>query len=191
MKTIRIFILGLLMVMLSLPNTSFAVFWNDGSVIHEYQIFQSSGISWDNAASWINANLGSNWHLATITSPAEQSFIDINVFGNLSREYWIGGYQNPIDPPPSANWHWVTGEPWVYTNWTPGEPNDYYGPGSESYLGANWNGSYWNDEGALGNIAGFVAERNPVQVPEPASILLMSLGLIGLARYGRKKFFKK
>ena len=35
------------------------------------------------------------------------------------------------------------------------------------------------------------AEGNPTGVPEPATLLLLGAGLIGLAGYGRKKFLKK
>lgn len=188
MKVNRILVLGLLMAMLSMPNPSFAVSWTDGSVIHEYEIFQNSGIPWDGAASWINTTLGEDWYLATITDAAEQLFVETNILAGLGGEYWIGGYQNETDSPPKDNWHWVTGEPWIYTNWAFGEANDFYGKGSESYLGANWNGFYWNDEANLGNIAGFVAEKTS-SVPEPSTMFALGSGLLGLWGFRRK--FKK
>ena len=40
---------------------------------------------------------------------------------------WIGGRQAPSGPGPNDNWGWVTGEPWVYTDWLPLEPNDWSG----------------------------------------------------------------
>jgi hypothetical protein len=121
------------------------------------------------------------WDLATITSLAEQSWLDSNLFGSLEGEYWIGGSQNPLgETVPTAGWEWVTSEAWSYTNWAAGEPNDAYGPGSEQHLGANFGGLYWNDEGNLGNIAGYVAEKAEV-IPEPGTMLLLSTGLIALA----------
>ena len=59
--------------------------------------------------------LGVSGHLLTITSQEEQDFI-INVFGEPLREKWTGGFEI------QGVWQWVTGEPFGYTNWAPGEP---------------------------------------------------------------------
>jgi hypothetical protein len=73
-------------------------------------------------------------YLATITSQAEHDFL-LSVMASLGNpQCWLGGYQDPTNSPPAENWHWVSGELWDYTNWGPNEPNDYWGPGSESYL---------------------------------------------------------
>lgn len=170
----------------ALPGMSQAATWVDGDgLIHNYVLVDSYAITWNDAQAGAQA-IGMGWDLATITSAAEQAFIDANVFGNLSGEYWIGGYQNPLtEPTATAGWSWVTGEAWNYTNWSAGEPNDNTGPASEQYLGANWNGWYWNDEGALGNIAGYVAET---VIPEPSTIILFGAGLVGLL--GIKKYRK-
>ena len=75
----------------------------------------------------------------------------------------------PNAPPgqrnPRRGWTWVNGEgafPGTvsrapFANWYAGQPDDFYGPGSEQYLAI---GLYpgWNDEGKVTNIAGYVVE---------------------------------
>jgi hypothetical protein len=68
--------------------------------------------------------MGMPGHLATITSQEEQDFI-ATLLGTAN--CWLAGYQDPTSGAPADNWHWQTAETWSYTNWQPGEPNDYYG----------------------------------------------------------------
>jgi hypothetical protein len=160
--------------------------WTSGTVTHEYRLYADPEITWNDASAWVSSKLD-GFYLATITDAAEQSFINGSVFASRVGEYWLGGHQNPIDTlEPTANWTWVTGEPWSYTNWACCEPNDNYGPGSEQYLGGNWtDAKMWNDEGNLSVIVGFLAERT---IPEPATMLLFGIGLAALAvgSVGRK-----
>ena len=177
-------------VLFSLPRAAAAVpvEWTDGAgVAHEYEMFNLwnglNGQSWDFSRAYIWDTLGSDWDLATITSPEEQAFVAVAVVGNLMEEYWIGGYQDPGATAPDEGWMWVTGEPWEYTNWlqneTQHEPND--SGGDEHFLGlANWDGTHqWNDEHLVNNVYGFIAERTipATAVPEPATGFLLLLGL--------------
>jgi concanavalin A-like lectin/glucanase superfamily protein/PKD domain-containing protein len=144
--------------------------WSQNGVTHEYKIYQYPGADWDSASNWVTSVLGSSWHLATITSVAEQSFFNTTILPSAGGEMWIGGVQDPITTTdPAANWTWVTGEPWSFTNWSPGEPNDARCCGSrpEQHLGI-LEGGGWNDEGYLSNIYGFVAETTTHACVEPA-----------------------
>ncbi|MGQ9487370.1 MAG: PEP-CTERM sorting domain-containing protein [Armatimonadota bacterium] len=105
------------------------------------------------------------------------------ITGLLTLPAWLGGYQPPGELNPNANWQWVTGEPWTYTNWYPGQPNDYLGPGSEQYLVIYTNGS-WHDY-PEGTRPSFVVELNPV--PDPASIAGLGVGVAGLFLRRRKR----
>ena len=169
--------------------------WDEvGGNWHEYYVITLPGASWDNATVDMNILLGSGFHLATITSNEEQAFIESLLDDNgISGEYWLGGVQDPIDTLiADENWTWVTGEEFTtYQHWWGTEPNDNYGPGSEQHL-AMWSADewYWNDQSALGNITGYIAESYE-SIPEPATMLLIGSGLIGLAGLGRKKLFKR
>ena len=48
----------------------------------------------------------------------EEEFIK-SIVGNKAF-YWLGGYKDDND-----NWRWVTDESWEYTDWSPGQPDNY------------------------------------------------------------------
>jgi hypothetical protein len=146
---------------------------------HVYQIYTAAGIDWCAANDQANAMVlhvngqDIHGHLATLTSKPEDDFVEA-LRGNVG-ELWVGGYQTPIvcpwsvvsppTMPAGSGWTWVNGEgafagdnhSLTYANWHTGEPNDNNNT-EERYLGIGLQGSDWNDEAALGNIAGFVVE---------------------------------
>ena len=83
-------------------------------------------------------------HMATVHSTAEQMLLS-------STGGWIGGYDGnpgvttlPTIPDcanPTCSWAWVTGEPWIFSNWAAGEPNNA-GTGENGLAGGR---SPWND----------------------------------------------
>lgn len=141
-------------------------------------------LTWDQA-SLLAADMGG--HLVTITSAAENDFVSNLVAtygsGDLQR-YWLGGYQvSQGEVEPLGTWAWVTGEAWEYANWAPGEPNNGVG-GSQQYL------HYWPDVGLWDDMENravmdsFVIEY---EVPEPTSLALLGLGLLGAGVIRRKR----
>jgi hypothetical protein len=118
-------------------------------------------LSWEEANAVASRLMfkGKRGHLATITTPAENAFL-IDTFPH-PREigFWLGGYQDPNAPDykePKGGWRWVTGEPWVYENWAPGQPDD--GAGKPSFLHYFEDGS-WDDAIFVSEIKfGFIVE---------------------------------
>lgn len=101
--------------------------------------------------SWTEANdlcIAKGGHLVTITSPEEQNKI-VSMAEKAGLKYiWIGGYTSVRNN--TAYGHWVTGEPFDYTAWYPGEPSrsDSMDNEPEFYI-MLWNveGQWsWNDQ---------------------------------------------
>ncbi len=128
-------------------------------------------------------------HLATLTSLAEMQFIqrsftthDISPSG-----IFLGGYQDLAAPDysePGSGWRWVTGEPWSFTAWGGGEPNDAFGRGSENHVEVQPLSQYrWNDEDQERR---FFVEY-PVAVPEPSTVLMLGVGTFGAIAMMRRR----
>jgi hypothetical protein len=95
---------------------------------HSY--YRSTGsMTWTDARQAC-ANMGG--YLVTVTTPAENNFIF-----NLWPNGWIGLTDEVVE----GQWRWVTGEPFSWSNWNSGEPNN---AGNEDYIQFVSNGK-WND----------------------------------------------
>jgi hypothetical protein len=85
-------------------------------------------------------------HLATITDAQEQDFY-ANELGGCRG--WLGGMQAEGASQPDEDWEWITGEPFIFTAWTGGEPNDAGCEGEggcENCLEGGFDAALWNDE---------------------------------------------
>lgn len=126
------------------------------------------------AAAEARSYLGLQGHLVTLTSQAENDWVWYSLPG-VELEDWLGGYQPAGSGEPADDWRWVTGEPWGFSNWYSGQPND--DPAPEDCMTFAWvNGGKWNDVGDSGPRFdnGYIVEY---EVPEPASVLLLAAGM--------------
>lgn len=127
---------------------------------HVYAII-SGNLNWDEARIACE-KLGG--YLAVITDAAENTFI-LGMFGSGVNP-WIGAYADD-----SRQWHWITSEPFEFSSWNYGEPNNE--KGQETYLGF-YNGG-WNDYPIMdANINAYVCEWEDVLlVPEGFTVRII------------------
>lgn len=166
---------------------------------HYYEVVLQDNFSWDAADNAAQARPG-NWHLATITSSAENQFIESlltfgdptyfdncvsgTLAGTICRGLWIGGASSSNV---SNDWSWVTGEAFSYADWGPFEP---FNNGDRIRLDQMGSTLAWNDvPNARTQGKGYIVEINALPTgtaPETPTVALMVLGLAVLG-YRRRK----
>ncbi|MEZ6072059.1 MAG: lectin-like protein [Pirellulales bacterium] len=154
---------------------------------------EDMNVTWEQAkiASSLMDRFSVPGHLATITSSEENDFIRFQTAYLMqpiipgvieSDKAWMGLSDTAIE----GQYEWITGEPFVFSAWFDGEPNNY--GGDEDYVTysnlqlANGGVSFgWNDEmnSVTRGRVGYLAEFD-VFVPEPASSLFVMLTLLSL-----------
>lgn len=157
-----------------------------------YYEFVATPLEWSDAlaAAASQSYLGFPGHLVTITSEAENQFVEDLAPDEFS-SLWIAasdlaaeGTWRWVAGPEAGQVFWLDGTTTTYANWANGEPNDVG-------LGEDYGEMYaasgtWNDiQGPL------VQDRRPYVVeylvPEPATTLLLASGLAGLAALNRRR----
>jgi hypothetical protein len=155
---------------------------------HFYEaVLVPSGIDWESAQT---ACVVAGGYLATTTSAAENEFVfdlvndDLDFWiavphsSNPNITYWegpwLGGYRTN-----DAIWHWVTGEPFMYFNWAPGEPTSYVFNDQLQFFGINGISSQWDNQSHGDPANGYIVEyaTAPAVIPAPGALLLGSVGV--------------
>lgn len=113
-----------------------AIQWalNDGGNGHFYEVVNANAnITWEDAQK-AAAVRGDSWHLVTITSAAENAFVEnliagksdffnccqtSSLAGRIASGPWLGATSTTNT---SRDWKWVTGETFVFADWGPFEP---------------------------------------------------------------------
>ncbi len=159
------------------------VFWEESG--HYYDVIFPGEMTWHEArghAESLTYATGAG-HLVAITSREENLWLSETFADTLGSHYpLIGAYQEESTNP-AAGWHWVTDEPWEYTNWAFGEPND---SGNGEDIGMFWgsigeDGVQWNDGEGTTPIDSYVIEYD---TPDNIEVRTYSETLSGVVHPG-------
>jgi len=132
-----------------------AVTWSGNG--HAYEVVNhGSLLDWATARTAAESLSG---YLVTLTSAEENSFVFALTMSHYAGMIspWTGGFQQPGSSEPDGGWSWITGEPFSFTSWQPGEPNN----ADDENLLVFGDGETWNDWADWrGDISGYVIEWN-------------------------------
>ncbi len=105
---------------------------------HYYYVYNVDTIeTWEEAQKFCESQGG---YLATIINQEENHAI----FTYLENQGIDNAYFGATDKNMEGKWEWVTGEPFVYSNWASGEPNNEFGQEDYIMFYYSSNGE-WND----------------------------------------------
>lgn len=111
---------------------------------HRYLIYNDSPPTWDRALANCQSRGG---YLASITSRRENAFLYQYITSLGERSAYFGG----SDAAREGRWSWANGDPWRYSNWAVGEPNNE--SNAEDYTMFYWKftDGRWNDGSFTGS----------------------------------------
>lgn len=116
---------------------------------HTYELYNDL-LTWDEAKAKCESLGG---HLVTINSQEEQNAVVAAMSTGVRENYFIGGKTV------NGETTWITGEPLEYSNWYPGEPNNY--GGVQGFYEINKASGLWDDIGSTQPGIGFICEYEP------------------------------